>query len=157
VALPFLCGCADSESLPGARAAFVGAGLSTTRAHFVRAIMEGVAYLLRDLLQCLEGMGVRVDEVCSLGGGAKSALWQQIKADACQKRFIRLENGEAALEGAAWLAARAVGMVGAAAPPAPGAAQAWSPTVGEDGWPGQGYARYRRAFEALMPLYGGGG
>ena len=65
IALPFFSGCADPVSLPDYRAAFVGAGLSTKKEHFVRAVMEGVGYLLLDLLRGMEPYGVRADGIVS--------------------------------------------------------------------------------------------
>ncbi len=63
------------------RASFVGATMRHTRAHFVRALLEGVVFSLRDCFRTIEEMGLPVHEFRLIGGGAKSALWTQIVAD----------------------------------------------------------------------------
>lgn len=74
--LPFLSGSVDPDACPEARAVFFGARLSTTRAHFARSVMESVAFLLRDFFGMLNALGCPADTVYSLGGGARSAVWQ---------------------------------------------------------------------------------
>ena len=83
VFLPFLAGCVDPDSCPQASAVFFGAHLGTTRAHFVRSVLESTAFLLRDFFEMLAALGCPARQVYSLGGGARSPLWQQIKADVC--------------------------------------------------------------------------
>ena len=109
VVLPHLEGTASPEYNPYARAVFYGATLRHTRAHFVRGILESVAYMLRKNLALIEGMGVPIAEVRSLGGGARSPLWLQIKADVLQKPIIALENEETSCLGASLMAATAAG------------------------------------------------
>ena len=83
VALPHLEGAQFPESVPGAGAVFFGAGLSHGRAHFVRAILESIAYMLARDTVALSAAGVPVEGIVALGGGAGSELWLQIKADVC--------------------------------------------------------------------------
>src|SRR3712207_5807616 len=64
-----------------ARGAFFGMSLETSRGALIRAILEGTAFALRHNVQVAEGAGAEVREVRSVGGGARSALWNQIKAD----------------------------------------------------------------------------
>ena len=66
---------------PHARAALVGLAASHTRAHVVRAILEGVAFSLRDTLTIFDEMSVPVETIRLGGGGARSHLWRQIQAD----------------------------------------------------------------------------
>jgi xylulokinase len=87
----------DSELKGGA----YGIDLKHTRAHFSRAIMESVACLLR---RYLEYLGIPVTEVISIGGGSKSALWRQIKADITGKKVVTLKNKETGCLGTAILA-----------------------------------------------------
>ncbi|MBN2073428.1 MAG: hypothetical protein JW770_05730 [Actinobacteria bacterium] len=89
VVLPFLAGSGSPESDPNAKGVFFGVALSHTRAHFTRAIMESIAYLIRSNIEALENMGITVNEVISLGGGSKSDLWCQIKADVLGKKIIK--------------------------------------------------------------------
>lgn len=105
VVLPHLAGAQFPESNPRARAVFFGVGLGHGRGHFVRAILEAVAFMIRRDIEILRGLGVVPEEIVSLGGGARSELWMQIKADVCQLPFCTLETQHAALLGAAILAA----------------------------------------------------
>jgi len=111
VVLPHLEGAACPEFNPAARAVFYGATLRHTRAHFTRAILESVAYMLKKNLDLVEELGVPVGEVRSIGGGARSDLWLQIKADVLQKAVTAVEVEEASLLGAALLGAVATGHV----------------------------------------------
>lgn len=80
------------------RGGVYGMDLKHTRAHFSKAIMESIACLLRQYLDCLR---LPVDEVISIGGGAKSALWRQIKADITGKKVVTLKNKETGCLGTA--------------------------------------------------------
>lgn len=84
--------------------AFYGARLSTTRAHLARSVMESAAFMIRDFLSDLERLGCPAREVRSLGGGARSAVWLQMKADICGRVFRVPACTEAAAQGAALLA-----------------------------------------------------
>lgn len=105
--LPYLCGMTMPRYLPDARGVFCGISMEHTRAHFVRSILESVACMLKD---SLESMGVDASEICSMGGGAKSPLWCQIKADMTGKTLVTLKNDETACLGSAILAGVAAGM-----------------------------------------------
>ena len=71
---------------PRARAAFVGLTASHTRGHAARAVMEGVAFSLRDSFEIFRELGASMESVRLGGGGAQGALWRQIQADATGKR-----------------------------------------------------------------------
>ena len=103
--LPFLCGSVDPENNPDAKGVFFGAQLSTNRNHFIRSIMEAIGYLLKDFLLLCERLGCKPEKIYSLGGGSRSELWQQIKADCTGKPLTVLEISEASSAGAALLAA----------------------------------------------------
>jgi xylulokinase len=92
-----------------ARAAFVGISASTTRGHFVRAVMEGVAFSLRDTFTLFEELGIPVAEIRLGGGGARGALWRKIQADVYGRPVERLEAEEGGAFGAALLAGTGVG------------------------------------------------
>jgi len=109
VALPHLEGAFCPEFNPNARAVFFGATLRHTRAHFVRAILESVAYMLRKNLEIVEQIGGPVGEIRSTGGGARSMLWLQIKADVLQRSITPVAIEEASCLGAAMLGAVATG------------------------------------------------
>jgi xylulokinase len=91
-----------------ARAAFVGITASTTRGHFVRAVMEGVAFSLRDTFTLFSELGIPVEEIRLGGGGARGPLWRQIQADVYGRPVQRLEAEEGGAFGAALLAGTGV-------------------------------------------------
>jgi sugar (pentulose or hexulose) kinase len=102
--LPHLMGAFSPEPNPLARGSFTGFTLRHTRAHFVRALLEAVAFLLRRNLDWIESTGLEAREIRSTGGGARSTLWNQIKADVCNRPVVPLVNEETALLGDAILA-----------------------------------------------------
>lgn len=109
-ALPHLVGAACPEFNPAARGVWFGVGLHHTKAHFVRAILESVAYMLRRNVEILQKLGIAVGEIRALGGGARSPLWNQIKADVLGVPVVTLTTDEQACLGAAILAGTAVGL-----------------------------------------------
>lgn len=156
VALPFFMGARSVRLNPDARGALVGLSLGHGRGDIARAIMEGVAFEVEACLRGLRALGLQADEVRVLGGGARSDLWCQIKADVLGIPLARPRHTEAASLGAALLAGAAVGLVGD--PEA--AAEAWNPVqVSFTPDPGvrQAYAAAARLFEdcyaALTPLF----
>lgn len=110
IMLPHLMGAYSPASNPSARGSFTGFTLHHTRGHFARAILEGVAFLLKRNLEALQTAGVNVSEIRSTGGGARSPLWNQIKANVCGVPVITLRNEDTALLGDAILAGVAVGI-----------------------------------------------
>jgi sugar (pentulose or hexulose) kinase len=92
------------------RGAILGLTLSTTRHDIARAILESQSYELAINLKELERAGVRVEELRAVGGGARSPLWLQIKADVLDRPITTLRVREAACLGAAILAGAAVGV-----------------------------------------------
>ena len=79
--LPYFAGSATPYFDPAARGVFFGLTERHGRGHLVRAILEGVAFALADLVDAERALGVQVHELRSVGGGARSAIWSQIKAD----------------------------------------------------------------------------
>jgi xylulokinase len=108
--LPHLQGAMAPEANQKARGVFYGFTLRHTKAHLTRAIMEAVAFIVRRNIETLQSLGIRVGEIRTLGGGARSALWKQIEADITQRPVLTMKNEEAACLGAAILAGKAVGM-----------------------------------------------
>ena len=136
-----------------ARAAFVGITASTTRAHFVRAVMEGVAYSLKDTFTLFEELGIPVASIRLGGGGARGALWRQIQADVYGQAVERLEAEEGGAFGAALLAGTGVGAwpsVAAACEATVRAAETIKPKDTEA--MAKGYAMYRRVYPALKEI-----
>jgi len=96
---------------PRVRGIFFGLSSTTQRADLARAVFEGTAFALRQVIECLEGVvGAPVDEIRAVGGGTKNPLWNQIKADVLRKRLAVLEFQETSALGAALLAALGVGL-----------------------------------------------
>ncbi|MBX7172201.1 MAG: xylulokinase [Pyrinomonadaceae bacterium] len=102
--LPYLMGERTPHLDANARAAFVGITASHTKAHFTRAVLEGVAFSLKDSLEIFKVSGVEISSIRLGGGGAKSALWRQIQADVYGKQCEIIEADEGAAFGAALLA-----------------------------------------------------
>lgn len=105
--MPYLCGSVMPKYRPDARGAFLGLTMEHTRAHCVRAILESVACMLKENLDYL---GVNDAEIHSVGGGATSPLWLQIKADLTGNNISVLENNETACLGSALLAGVGIGL-----------------------------------------------
>ena len=101
---PYLMGERTPHLDPEVRAALVGLTASHTRAHVVRAILEGVAFSLRDTFTIFEEMQVPVKQIRLGGGGARSPLWRQIQADVYGREVEIVEAEEGAAYGAAILA-----------------------------------------------------
>ena len=104
--LPYLCGSTMPKYNPKARASFTGITTEHSRAHFVRAVMESVSCMLKSNLDYL---GISVEEIRAMGGGASSPLWCQMKADMTKKTLVTLKNKETACLGAAILAGVGIG------------------------------------------------
>jgi len=101
---PYLMGERTPHLDPHARAALVGLTASHTRAHVIRAIMEGVAFSLRDSFEIFNEMKVPVETIRLGGGGARSPLWRQIQADIYGRAVATVEAEEGAAYGVAMLA-----------------------------------------------------
>ena len=143
--LPYLAGCVDPDNLPEASGGFYGLRLSSTRAACARAILEAAAFQLCDFLNMLSALGCTAQTVTSLGGGAGSALWMQIKADACRRPFHTLSTVQATSRGAAMLAAGALGWALHDAEEQ----TVYQPQAETADAYEEAYAAYRRVYEAL--------
>ncbi|MGD0796561.1 MAG: xylulokinase [Acidobacteriaceae bacterium] len=109
---PYLFGERTPHLDPLARAAFTGITASHGRGHFVRAVMEGVAFSLRDTLELFAELGIPVETIRLGGGGARGALWRQIQADVYGQAVELLAAEEGGAFGAALLAGVGVGAWG---------------------------------------------
>ena len=108
--LPYLSGERTPHPDPSARGAFIGLAAHHGRGHLTRAVLEGVAFGLRDCLTLLETAGLSPEEELRIsGGGARSPLWQQIVADILGRPLVNVNTPEAGAYGAALLAAVGVG------------------------------------------------
>ena len=103
--LPYLSGERTPHADPDARGCFVGLTLAHGRGHLVRAIVEGVAYSLRDALEIIRGLDVPVRQIRAGGGGSRSPLWRQVQADVFGQKVVSLNAEEGPAFGVALLAA----------------------------------------------------
>ncbi len=111
VVLPHFQGAGPPDSDQYAKCVIYGLGLMHTKAHIIRSYLEAVAMSLCRIVEAVEEMGVEVNEIRSLSGGAKSDLWCQIKADALDKPVLTMQNtDDAACLGAAFLAGMGIGL-----------------------------------------------
>jgi xylulokinase len=108
--LPYLAGERTPHADPEARGAFVGLGLRHDRAALVRAVLEGVAFGLRDGLDLIRELGVDATEGRVTGGGARSELWLEIVASVLELPLVRVKVDAGAAFGAALLGGVAAGV-----------------------------------------------
>jgi xylulokinase len=139
-----------------ARGAFYGLSLAHTRAHLTRAILEGSAFALRDIVEAMIAAGLDIQRLTVVGGGAKSELWRQIKSDVTGLPVRVPTNIETTATGAAMLAAVGAGLQDSVAT----AADAFVSYESHEQTPDaerhdqytEAYGRYRDLYFALKPL-----
>lgn len=155
--LPYLTGERTPHPDPLARGAFVGLTVRHGRGHLTRAVLEGVAFGLRDSFRLMQAAGVAAPEQVRIsGGGAKSPLWRQIIADVLGVELVTVGTTEGAAYGAALLAGvgadvwpsveaacRSVVEVKEPVTPDPETHDRYSPA----------YAAYRALYPALQPSF----
>ena len=156
VMLPFLSGTGAPEFDPNAKGVFFGLALKHTKGHFVRAIMESVAYMIAKNVTVMADLGVKLDEIRSLGGGAKSDLWCQIKADAMQATVAVVEESEQALKGAAILAGVGAGVFAdleSASNDMVAIRKRYEPSPANAAVYAAGLAKYEKLYEKLKDIF----
>jgi xylulokinase len=155
--LPCMQGAMAPEWNGAARGVFYGLALAHTRAHLTRAVLEGSAFALRDILEAMRGAGLDVRRLTIVGGGAKGPLWRQIKANVTGLPVRVPTSIETTATGAAILAAVGSGIHAGVADavaafvsyrpeehgPNPEASEAYE----------QVYRRYRDLYFALKPVF----
>jgi xylulokinase len=154
--LPYLTGERTPYPDPLARGAFVGLTVHHGRAHLTRAVLEGVAFGMRDSLELMRAAGIQApDQIRATGGGSRSGRWRLILADVLGASIVTTPSAEGAAQGAATLAAvgagwfdtvqdacRALVRIGETTPP--------SDTGGAYT---NAYARYRELYPALAATF----
>ena len=103
--LPYLMGERSPHNDPNARAMFIGMSMDTTREEMTQAVLEGVAFGLRDSLEVARSLGIKIERTKICGGGAKSSLWKKIIANVMNLKVDVIESEEGPGYGAAILAA----------------------------------------------------
>jgi xylulokinase len=153
--LPYLQGERTPHADPNARGAFVGLTLRHDRGALVRAVLEGVAYGLRDSLELLRGLGVEADVGRASGGGARSDLWLRIAATVFDLPLERPVVEEGSAYGAALLAGVAAGTFSDVHEAVEACVRTTGRVEPEPSWREAyeaGYARFRALYPALRPL-----
>jgi len=107
--LPYLMGERSPHNNPNARGTFIGMTMDTARADMTQAVLEGVAFALRDSLEVAKSLGIVIERTKICGGGAKSHLWKKIIANVLNLKVDVIESEEGPGYGAAMLAAVACG------------------------------------------------
>ncbi len=154
--LPYLMGERTPHLDAYARGGWMGLTAKHTRAHLVRAILEGVAYSLKDCLALVESLGAEVQAVRASGGGARSGLWRDILAGVFGRPITTLQTQEGSAYGAALLA-----MVGTGAYASVGEACAAAIRERDRVTPdkrlaeayGRSYALFREFYPALKAMF----
>lgn len=157
--LPTLSGATAPRWNDGARGVFAGLSLNHGRGHLFRALLEGCTFALRDIVERLDDLGLGGEELRVVGGGARSPLWLQMKADITGRNVRVLATGEATALGAAMLAGVGAGTfadldeaVERLAVLEPGVIEPDRElTAAYD----DAYRRYRSLFDAVEPTFGG--
>jgi xylulokinase len=155
--LPCMQGAMAPEWNGAARGVFYGLSLAHTKAHLTRALLEGSAFALRDILEAMRNAGLQVRRLTIVGGGAKGALWRQIKADVTGLPVRVPVSVETTATGAAILAAVGAGLYANVA----SAASAFVAYQPEEHQPDNerhemyeaAYGRYRDVYYALKPVF----
>jgi len=103
--LPYLMGERSPHNNPNARGTFIGMTMDTTRADMTQAVLEGVAFALRDSFEVARSLGIQIEKTRICGGGAKSPLWRKIMANVLNIPVEQIESEEGPGLGGAILAA----------------------------------------------------
>lgn len=155
VFLPYMAGERSPIWDPQAKGVFFGLDYTKTRAHMLRAGMEGAAYALRHNLEVAEACGAGVTELRAMGGAANSFVWTQIKADVTGKPIAVPSSDTATTLGAALLAGVGVGYYAGfkeAVGSTVSVSRVHEPNKSLVGVYARGYDKYRKLYENLKSL-----
>ncbi|BAS27960.1 xylulokinase [Limnochorda pilosa] len=154
--LPYLNGERTPHADPHARGVWFGLSSAHRREDLIRAVLEGVAYGLKDSLEILRSLGMEIEALRALGGGARSPLWRQILADVLQVPIARLNVDEGPGYGAALLAGVGSGVWADVAEAADATVRVTDRVEPQEGLRLRyeaGYAMFRSLYQALRPLF----
>jgi xylulokinase len=139
-----------------ARGTFFGFTLAHNRDHFARAILEGSAFAVRDLTRRMQAIGLDLRELRVMGGGAKSRLWNQIKADVTGLPVVSPHTPETTALGAGLLALVGVGAYSTLAEACASAVrivERFDPQPRAQAMYDEAYALYREVYFSLLPAF----
>ena len=154
--LPYLMGERSPHNDPSARGVFAGMSLDTTRSDMTQAVMEGVAFAIRDSVEIVRSLGLDIKASNLCGGGAKSPIWRQIFANVLNLELFVPESEEGAGYGAAILAMVAAGeyasvLEACAAMPRGGTKYAPDPAI--VALYDERYEIYKALYPAIQPIF----
>ncbi|MBE6932625.1 MAG: xylulokinase [Ruminococcaceae bacterium] len=154
--LPYLMGERSPHNDPFARGAFAGMSLDTTRSDMTQAVMEGVAFAIRDSVEIVRSLGIDINASNLCGGGAKSPIWRQIFANVLKMELTVPDSEEGAGYGAAILAMVAAGeyanvLEACAAMPSGGTKYTPDPEIMARY--DERYAQFKAIYPALKPIF----
>ena len=154
--IPALSGAMAPEWIASARGAFYGLTPGHGRGHMARAVLEGTAFAMRDVLERVQNLGVRVDAIRAVGGGAKSAFWTQIRADLTGIPVEIARHVDTSPIGAAMLASVAAGLssdLGLSAARLNEGLKIVHPDPSKKPAYDAAYEKYHQLFKYLRPLF----
>ena len=154
--LPYLMGERSPINDTNARGTFIGLTMDSTRADMTQAVLEGVAFAIRDSLEVARSLGLDIKKSRICGGGAKSPLWRKIMANVCDLELERIESEEGPGYGGAILAAVACGefaSVEEAAAKLVNVTETVRPDPELTGRYEEQYQRFRRIYPAVKELF----
>jgi xylulokinase len=140
-----------------ARGIYAGFTLAHTRGHFIRALLEGSAYAVRDIITQMQVVaGIELRELRVMSGGAKSQLWNQIKADVTGLQVHVPEITETTALGAAFLALVGIGAYGTLTEVSEHIVKIrehFEPDPASSSRYAEAYERYRQTYFAMLPVF----
>jgi len=156
IMLPFLTGALFPEYNPNARAVYFGIGINHKKGHFVRAILEAIGYMMRNYIESIEKLGIPVKKIFSVGGGASSSLWSQIKSDICKINVEVPQYTETALLGSAVIAASSLGIyksIDEATKNLIKIKEVFHPNKNNEDTYNKGFVKYKQLYRSVKKLY----
>jgi xylulokinase len=154
--LPSLMGALAPTWNEAARGTYAGFTLAHTRGHFVRALLEGSAYAVRDIITQMQAAGLELRELRVMGGGTKSQLWNQIKADVTGLQVNVPEITETTALGAAFLALVGIGAYDTLTEVSEHIVkirQRIEPNPAATSRYAEAYEQYRQTYFAMLPVF----
>lgn len=155
--LPYLMGERSPHNDPNARGTFVGMSMDTTRADMTQAVLEGVAFALRDSFEVARSLGIKIERTKICGGGAKSPLWKKIIANVLNIKVDVIESEEGPAMGGAMLAAVACGVYDSVEDIAEKFVKIVDTVEPDEELAAlyeERYQKFRRIYPAFKPVYG---
>lgn len=157
ICLPHLQGSLAPDVNLNAKGVFYGATLQHRKPHFIRSIMESLGYLICRNLEAIGAMGLAVDQIRTMGGGSKSEVWNQIKADITGKELnVTYSSQDTACLGAAILAGKAAGVfagIESAVDSMVKIKKSYKPDMEKHAVYEKQYAKFKLLFNALGPVF----